>query len=57
MEFEEAIKTEEFNNIFWEWFDELDSIAKEKFWYYSADLAKFYYYNRVYKYESPHRTV
>jgi hypothetical protein len=57
MEYEEAIKTDEFQNTFWKWFDELDSVSKQRFWYYSSDLAKFYYFNRVFKYENLHRTA
>lgn len=49
MEFEDVLNTDEFNNNFWEWFDELDTKTKNCFWYYSSDMAKFYFYNKIYK--------
>lgn len=37
-----------FNKEFWKWFDSLNKDEKNRFWYYSADMAKIYFYNKYY---------
>lgn len=44
-------KREDFRQSFWEWFDDLSPDQKKAFWNYRADMAKFYYYNAVYRKE------
>lgn len=29
MEYEDVLKTDQFNNLFWEWFDDLDDTSKK----------------------------
>lgn len=57
MSIDEVINTsEQFAAEFWKWFDSLDKETKNRFWYYSADMAKIYFYNRHYvKRNSVHR--
>ena len=37
-----------FKKAFWKWFDTLSKKEKEKFWYFSVDMATTYYYNKYY---------
>ena len=47
MDSNSMIYTEKFNNAFWDWFDSLPLDLRKKFWYYPADLAKVYFYNKI----------
>lgn len=39
---------EDFRREFWAWFDALNKEDKNRFWYYTADMAKIYFYNKHY---------
>jgi len=39
---------EEFKRAFWDWFDSLNKDEKNRFWYYSLDMSKIYFYNKHY---------
>ena len=39
----------EFKKAFWEWFDKLPLIEKERFWRFPHDFACLYFYNKYYK--------
>ena len=41
-------KDERFSVEFWKWFDTLSKDEKNRFWYYSADMARLYFYNKHY---------
>lgn len=37
-----------FKTEFWEWFDGISQIEKQKFWYFKEDMAEIFFYNKVY---------
>lgn len=37
-----------FKTKFWAWFDALPKIEKSKFWYYQADMAEIFFYNKIF---------
>jgi hypothetical protein len=37
-----------FKAQFWDWFDELPKIEKDKFLYYNSDMAELFFYNKYY---------
>lgn len=41
-------KDEDFVRAFWDWFDSLNKEEKNRFWYYTADMSKIYFYNKHY---------
>lgn len=41
-------KDEDFVRAFWDWFDSLNKDEKNRFWYYSLDMSKIYFYNKHY---------
>jgi hypothetical protein len=41
-------KDERFKRAFWDWFDSLNKEEKNRFWYYTADMSKIYFYNKHY---------
>lgn len=43
---DEEMEKEDFSIAFWEWFDSLARVEKERFWNYGADMAKIYFYNK-----------
>lgn len=47
---DQHIDTEEFNNLFWEWFDDLPLDRQRQFNYYKYDLAKINFYNTEYRF-------
>jgi len=38
----------EFKKAFWNWFDNLSLIDKQRFWNFPHDFACLYYYNKIY---------
>jgi hypothetical protein len=51
MDIIEQIESTKFNLNFWKWFDDQPKEIKDKFNYYPSDMAKLYFYNKVWKYE------
>ena len=47
----EDIESKKFNKNFWKWFDEQSEEIKNKFNYHPSDMAKLYYYNKIWRYE------
>lgn len=47
---EKHIDTKEFNDLFWQWFDDLPLDRQRQFNYYKYDLAKINFYNTEYQY-------
>ena len=41
-------KDPKFKKLFWDWFDNLPKVQKERFWYYQVDMATTYFYNAIY---------
>ncbi len=37
-----------FKTKFWAWFDALPKTEKSKFWYYQADMAELFFYNKIF---------
>ena len=40
----------DFKRQFWLWFDSKPTEFKQLYWYYKADIAEVYFYNKVYVY-------
>ena len=38
-----------FKKEFWEWFDSIPRTERERFKYYTADMAELYFYNKYYR--------
>lgn len=41
--------SQDFNKLFWEWFDSIPRADRKRFQEHSADMAKIYYYNKFYR--------
>ena len=38
-----------FQIMFWEWFDSIELVERQKFQYYHSNMADLYFYNKYYK--------
>ena len=47
---EQYINTKDFNQLFWEWFDNLPESKRNVFNYYKNDVAKINFYNTQWQY-------
>lgn len=47
---EKHIDTKEFNDLFWQWFDDLPIDRQRQFNYYKYDVAKINFYNTDYRF-------
>jgi len=47
---EQYINTKDFNQLFWEWFDDLPESKRNIFNYYKNDVAKINFYNTQWQY-------
>lgn len=47
---EQYINTKDFNQLFWEWFDNLPEGKRNIFNYYKNDVAKINFYNTQWQY-------
>jgi hypothetical protein len=51
MDIIQQIESTKFNLNFWKWFDDQPKEIKNKFNYYPSDIAKLYFYNKIWRYE------
>lgn len=49
----EEIESPKFNIHFWEWFDSQPKEFRDKFNYYPSDMARIFYYNKIWKFTKP----
>ncbi len=47
-EMDRAMESPEFKKEFWAWFDDLPQAEKDKFNYYSSNMAELFYYNKFF---------